>query len=110
MTTFVLTPNTPNPLTGFANPVLGWQLTLATALDALTGCNEVFAAGWIPQLTILVNSAADDPIWQLVLNRRPEQVVVNDTDYFVFDGNNVETIPMAVVQADYTVEPQSEGS
>jgi hypothetical protein len=111
LTTFVLTPNAPNPLTGFANPVLGWQLTIATALDALTGCNIVFAAGWIPQLTILATSSPTDPIWQLILTKTATpnniQIVVNDTDYLAFDGQNVFVIPQATVVADYTVTTQA---
>jgi hypothetical protein len=118
LTTFVLTPNAPNPLTGFANPVLGWQLTIATALDALTGCNIVFAAGWIPQLTILATSSPADPIWQLILTKTATpnniqitpnniQIVINDTDYLAFDGQNVFPIPQATVVADYTVTTQA---
>jgi hypothetical protein len=99
----VLTPNAPNPLTGFANPVLGWQLTLATAMDTLTGCNAVFAAGWWPQLTIISGRASELPIWQLTLSKATVNVVVNDTDWFAFDGQNVWSIPQATVQASYTV-------
>ena len=103
MATWVLTPNAPNPLTGFANPVLGWQLTLATALDALTGCNVVFAAGWVAQLGPLVTSAPNAPIWQLNITKGTVQITVHDTDYFVFDGQNVWSITQANVQANYTV-------
>jgi hypothetical protein len=107
VTTWVLTPNEPNPLTGFANPVLGWQVTLATALDTLTGSNVVFAAGWVPHLVILADSDPTFPIWQLILSAGSVQVVVNDTDWFAFDGQNVWTIPQATVEAEYTVTEQT---
>jgi hypothetical protein len=105
MATWVLTPTAPNPLTGFTNPVLGWQLTLATAMDTLTGCNAVFAAGWGPQLTILGTSAPSEPIWQLTLSKATVHIVVDDTDWFAFDGQNVWSIPEATVQGGYTVSP-----
>ena len=106
MSTWVLIPNIPNPLTGFANPVLGWQLTLATALDALTGCNIVYAAGWSPALTIVETSAPNDPIWQLMLSKSTVHIVINDTDWFVFDGQNIWGIPESTVTANYTVVHQ----
>jgi hypothetical protein len=90
-------------LTGFAEPVLGWQLTLATALDALTGCNTVYAAGWVPQLSILKTSVPNNPLWQLTLIRGQDQVNVNDTDWLVFDGDHVAAIPEATVASDYVV-------
>jgi hypothetical protein len=109
MTTFVLTPNTPNPLTGFVNPILGWQLTLPTAIDVLEGCNLIFEAGWIATLGPLATSTTNPPIWQLLINNKALgfQVIVNDTDYFVFDGQNVSTIPLVTVSADYTVTTQA---
>lgn len=106
MATWILTPNAPNPLTGFANPVVGWQLTLATAMDALTGCNVVFAAGWLSQLAILDTSAPTDPIWQLLLSKSTTRVVINDTDWLAFDGQNVWGIPQVDVTSSYTVTQQ----
>jgi len=107
LSTWILTPNTPNQLTGIASSVLGWQLTLATALDALTGCNLVYSIGWVPKLSILTNSAPNAPIWQLVFtNGVPPnvvQIVVNDTDWFVTDGLNLWKIPQATVTANYVV-------
>jgi hypothetical protein len=103
MTTWILTPNMPNPFTGFENPVIGWQLTLAAALDTLTGCMTVYAAGWHPQLTILPTSQPTAPIWQLNLIRGKDLVTVNDTDWLAFDGNNVWAMPQATVEAGYTV-------
>jgi hypothetical protein len=107
VTTWVLTPSEPNPLTGFANPVLGWQLTLATAMDALTGCNIVYAGGWVPQLLVLSSSAPTAPIWQLILNKGNVQVTVNDTDWFAFDGQNAWAVPQNTVEAEYTVTEQT---
>lgn len=106
MATWVLTPKTPNPLTGFANPVVGWQLTLATAMDTLTGCMTVYAAGWIPQLVILASSAPTDPIWQLQVMKGNVEITVNDTDWLVFDGQNVWDLKQADVTANYTVTQQ----
>ncbi|OBI98077.1 hypothetical protein [Mycobacterium sp. 1465703.0] len=103
MTTWELTPNDPNPLTGFANPVIGWHVTLATALDVLEGCNTIFAAGWASQLGPLATSDPATPIWELVVNKGKVQVVVKDTDWFVFDGQNVWAIAESDVTAGYTV-------
>jgi hypothetical protein len=104
MATWQLTPTTPNEFTGFSNSVLGWHLTLATALDVLTGCNKIFAAGWLTQLGPLATSPQGAlPIWQLVITKGPLQIVINDTDWFAFDGQNVWAIPESIVQADYTV-------
>lgn len=115
MTTSILTPNTPNALTGFANPVLGWLFTAATALDTFEGCNIVFAAGWVAQLGPLSNSPPTAPIWEITFSKHVAlangvdslvNVLVNDTDYFAFDGQNVWNIPQATVSSDYTVTTQ----
>lgn len=115
MTTSILTPKAPNSLTGFANPVLGWQFTAATALDTFEGCNVVFAAGWVAQLGPLSNSPPDAPLWQIIFIKHVAlangvdsvvNVIINDTDYFAFDGLNVWGIPQATVQSDYTVTTQ----
>jgi hypothetical protein len=115
--TYVLTPNAPDPLTGLTNPVLGWQFSGETALDAFEGCNIVFQAGWVASLGPLASSPLGQaPIWELTfISTVPVPaggtievpVVANDTDYFAFDGRNVWTIPLADIQANYTVTPQS---
>lgn len=105
MATWVLTPKSPNQLTGFANPILGWQLSAATALDVFVGCNTVYYAGWVSQLGPMSGDVLP-PIWQLVIKKGPSAILVNDTDYFVFDGLNVWSIPLATVQAEYTVTAQ----
>jgi hypothetical protein len=109
MTTWVLTPDTPDPITGFANPVIGWQFSFPTALDTLEGANIIFAAGWVTQMGPLATSTANPPEWQLIIKKQPIQIIANNTDYFVTDGQNVWTIPLETVQANYTVLPQ-EGS
>lgn len=106
MATWVLIPKQPNPFTGFANPILGWQFAGATALDAFTGCNTIFAAGWVTTMGPLATSSPSLPIWQLLISKGKVQVVANDTDYFVFDGQNVWAIPLDTVTADYTVVEQ----
>jgi hypothetical protein len=109
MATWILTPKNPDPLTGFTNPVLGWQFTVASIADVYTGCNLVFEGGWSPQMGPLgsaLTNTSKPPLWQLVLSKGVDQVVINDTDYFVFDGVNVWDIPQATVEADYTVTQQ----
>jgi hypothetical protein len=103
MTTWVLTPKIPDPFTGFSNPVLGWQFTAATALDAFVGINTIFAAGWRGQMGPLATSSPTAPIWQMTIVKGAVQIVVDDTDYFAFDGANVWAIPLALATADYTI-------
>lgn len=110
MTTWVLTPTTANTLTGLSNPVLGWQFTVAAIADVYAGCNMVFEGGWSPQMGPLSTpqeNSANPPLWQLVISKGVVQIVVADTDYFVFDGENVWAIPQATAQASYTVVAQT---
>jgi hypothetical protein len=107
MATWLLTPNTANSLTGLTNPVIGWQLTIASALDTLTGCNAVYRIGWRSTLLILADSVPTNPIWQLLLVKGTTpnltQIVINDTDWLVTDGLNVWDVAQSVVESTYTV-------
>ena len=107
MTTYVLTPNAPDPVTGLENSVIGWQLTAATALDVMQGVDTIAMAGYVGALSNCDNSVSP-PLWQAVISKGGVQPVqVNDTDWFVFNGKYVWAITQADVEANYTVVAQS---
>jgi hypothetical protein len=116
VTTYLLTPNSPDPLTGLTSSVVGWQFSGPTAMDAFEGCNIIYMAGWTAAMGPMTMNSDNIPIWELVITSTVAvpaggtievPVVVADPDYFVFDGRNVWTIPLADVQANYTVTAQS---
>jgi len=104
MGTSLLTPNAADPITGLTVPLLGWQLTAATALDAFTGCNFIHRLGYIATLVDDVDPTANPPIWRLTIDRPGDvPIVIADTDWLVCDSHHAWGIPQATVTADYTV-------
>lgn len=108
MTTWILTPKNADPITKLANPVIGWQLTAASALDVLEGIDTVALDGWVGNLSD-PNQTVSPPLYTLVLMKSgAPTVTVNDTDWFTLDGaGNVSAIPAATVTTDYTVAAQT---
>ena len=103
----MLTPKQANPLTGVTSPVVGWQFTSSTIADVYQGCNVVFQAGFVPKLGPVPGNTAVPPLWGLAITKGGvADLIVQDTDYFVFDGFNVRVVTQADAQANYTVAPQ----
>src|ERR1700739_454800 len=107
MTTYQLTPNSPDSVTGLKNPLLGWHFSLQTALDLLESAIFIQKLGWMWQ--IFPNP--DDPTTQrmsltktFVVGQQPTQLIIDNTQWFVIDsGGFVQALEAAHVTSNYTV-------
>lgn len=102
MTTWLLTPKSPDPITGLQSPIVGWHLTQATALDVLQGMGTIAALGYHHRLET-VDITVIPPIYQLVINRATETATVNDTDWLVANEHTSWGISEDDVTANYDV-------
>lgn len=105
MGTSVLTPKSPNPLTGLSNPVVGWHITVVNALDVLQGMGVIGKMGYAHKLET-VDISVSPPIYQLAINRGDESKIIADTDWLVTDGRTAWGISESEVVSGYDVTAQ----
>jgi len=107
MTTYVITPKQPHPITGLQTPVLGWHFTGDFA-DIQEGMVAVRRGGWLP---ILEADAADDTgdMWLLRITRGGAQpLLIKQGCWLIFDGYHVRALDHDDLEANYvtTASPQ----
>lgn len=110
MTTHILTPKDPHPVTGLKIPILGWHFTGATALDVLEGARFIQTGGWwwmiLPHPTETARQQMrlyDGIAANQITPTTVPKLVVENTQWFTFDGFSVRVLENAVVETNYDV-------
>lgn len=107
MASWLLTPNTADPLTGLQNALMGWHFVGASALDVFTSFAYLVRAGWDYQLF----KDPDNPALQRLSMVKavgaanvPVQFVAMDTDWYGLDDHGmVHVLSEPVVTQRFTV-------
>lgn len=102
MTTYTLTPNTANAITGLKNPVLGWHFTGATFGDVYEGMQTIRKGGWNPTIEVDPTDTTNT-LYQLQVTQGGHlPQLAKDTDWFTFDGYFVRVLSQTDVTDNYT--------
>lgn len=107
MATNILTPNSPDPVTGLTNSVLGWQLSAAKLADVYAGICAIAKAGYTSQLSTIDIVNHDPPLFAWNFSKAGDQpVVINNEDWCAFDGKHAWVISDDDVSNNMTVTIQ----